>query len=158
MCSSDLLNEFEQSLCGGSKPFNIPNEYSIEFIPATMASSKVVKSGNVDKRFTPLSADDPTNVDPDKQSMQTQVRRWSVEEGTPIVQFIDQVMRSSSYVMDQAKYIKDEVTNAMKEQRPLKDLAWYKISVDITNKGWDEGRNDYAYKVKYTVSPYSINN
>jgi hypothetical protein len=83
-----------------------------------------------------------------------------VTAGIQIVQFIDQVMRSSSYITDQANFIINESTGKL-EPKPGAaadaEVTWYKVSFQAENLGWDDGRNDYAYKMIYTIAPYAIN-
>lgn len=156
----EALNKMELELVSSGK-FEVANEYAIEFAPPLLASSKVVKRGTTNKSATPgqqgQSAAD--QADPERQSMSKDARVWQVQAGQPIVQFIDEVMRNSSFILDQAKYQTDEVTKELLPQPSLGQVSWYKINVQCTPKlPYDKKRQDYAYLVKFVITPYAINN
>jgi len=97
---------------------------------------------------------------PNKQSMDVNTQIQGFIAGTQIVQCIDQILRRSSYIRDQQTQI---VLNKNGDTKPgpganLRNTAWYRIgfkAVPMLDK-YDEKRNDYAYKITYTVSPYRI--
>lgn len=156
----DALNEFQQSLVrpGGYK---IADQYEIQFNPASIASAKVSLKGEAYKA-TPLNQEKTPNaqLNQDTQRMDLTGRIVDITAGTQIVQFIDQIMRQSSYITDQANFIIEESTGKLLPKPNASndsDVQWYKISFQTENLGWDEGRNDYAYKMIYTISPYTIN-
>ena len=67
-------------------------------------------------------------------------------------------MRNSTYIQDQQLYSYDEKNRKWKPTNTsARNLAWYKISFEAYPLGWDEKRNDQAYRMKYIVSPYRIN-
>jgi hypothetical protein len=152
------LNDFEASLV--PRTFNIANEYSIEFYPADLANAKIVKPGSTNKSATPVNQDmSARNKLPETNSMAKDARIQRFQAGTPIVQIIDQIMRNSSYVTDQAKVTIDEVTGKTKTQVPVNNnLTWFKISVQTTPIDFDEKRQDFAYRIKYLITPYALNN
>ena len=153
----DALNRAEADLVTNGM-FEVANEYSVEFAPELLASSKVTKLGTTNKARVPMqqgrTAADKTN--PDTNSIDSSVRSFSFAAGTPVVAAIDEILKSSSYITDQARVYVDEVTQEVKPQPPLGNLAWYKISVQTTPKIFDNKRLDYAYQVKFVISPYPI--
>jgi hypothetical protein len=74
-----------------------------------------------------------------------------------IVQLLDQIMRNSTYLEDQqlVKYAEDGtlITNGSAAQQ---NVAWFKITMQAYPTKYDPKRNDYAYNIKYTISPYRI--
>lgn len=152
------LNDFEASLV--PRTFNIANEYSIEFYPADLANAKIVKPGSTNKSATPVTQDmSARNKLPETNSMAKDARIQRFQAGTPIVQIIDQIMRNSSYITDQAKVSIDEVTGKTKTQVPTNsNVTWFKISVQTTPIDFDEKRQDFAYRIKYLITPYALNN
>lgn len=152
------LNDYEKSLV--PKQFDVANEYSIEFYPPDLANAKITKPGSTNKAKTPMQQNQSASsqVDPATQSMMKDARTWSVQAGTPIVQLIDLVMRNSSYITDQANATIDETTQKLKPKVPTGEVAWYKISVQTTPIKFDEKRRDYAYRIKYLVTPYGLSN
>ena len=138
------------------------DEYNIEFALDTIASATIIKPGL--SKGTTSMAQPGTAADqklPSKQSMDVNTQTESVLAGTQIVQFIDRVLRGSSYIRDQQTEIFDNKTGRP-DRGPgvnLKNTTWYRIgfkAVPMLDK-YDEKRNDYAYKITYTISPYFIN-
>lgn len=152
------LNDFEKSLV--PTPFKIANEYSIEFNPPSLANAKITKPGGTNKSATPSPQDNSArNKLPETNAMMKDARVQRFQAGTPIVQIIDQILRNSTYITDQAKVTIDETTGKTKDQTPNGDnVTWFKINVVTTPIGFDEARRDFAYKIKYVISPYALNN
>jgi hypothetical protein len=77
-----------------------------------------------------------------------------------IVQFLDQIARNSTYIQDQQTVVIDPVTGLQKSQgKSGQNLAWFLIGFSaspISDQAWDFIRNDYAYRIKYVLSPYWI--
>jgi hypothetical protein len=154
------LNEW-QAQCVKAGTVQHPDEYNIEFVLDTMANATIVNPG-LDKGSTSM-AQPGTAADqklPIKQSMDVNTQIGGAIAGQQIVQFIDGVLRRSSYVRDQQTQIVDNKTGI---SRPgaggnLKNTTWYRIgfkAVPMLDK-YDEIRNDYAYKITYTISPFLI--
>jgi hypothetical protein len=95
--------------------------------------------------------------DPKKSSMNPTVRSRSVRAGTQIVQFIDEVIRNSSYITDQQSVIFNEKTKKYeKNGKPAQQFAWYQISVQAEPGEYDTKRNDYVYRMTFYVTPYAV--
>jgi hypothetical protein len=155
----DALNKTEAELIKEGV-WEVANRYSVEFVPAALGDARVTKGGKPNKAKTPMQqSNKPADkVDPASNSAAYDVRTIDIIAGTPIVTVINEILKNSTYVADQAKYINDEVTNEVKPQKPLGDLVWYKISVQTTPiLPFDKKRNDYAYDIKYIISAYPIN-
>jgi len=156
----DAINEFQRSLVrpGG---YEIADVYEIQFSPASIGSSTVALKGEAYKASPTNQQKDPrTQLDQGAQKLDLTGRIVQVGQGTQIVQFIDQVMRQSSYITDQANFTIEESTGKLKakENAPANaDLKWYKINFQAKSLGFDKGRNDYAYRMIYTITPYTIN-
>lgn len=155
----EALNTFQQSLV--PKTYKIADQYVIEFAPDTLKSSQIKKQLSTDYKATPMQQGDTPKekIDPATNSVIVQGRTVSVTAGTQIVQFIEQVMRGSTYITDQLLYQIDEVTGQAKKNNNSTDgfSAWYKISVRCESLGFDDLRNDFAYKMTFIVSPFGIN-
>jgi len=154
------LNEYQQELKKSGK-IEFADEFDIEFALPAMASASIVLPG-VNKSTTSMSAGGTAAEQklPSKQSMDTKTQTKAATAGMQIVQFIDTVLRNSSYISDQQITIIDNKTG---NERPgpgvnLKNTAWYKIGFKAVPKldEFDTIRNDYAYKMTYTISPYKI--
>lgn len=157
----DELNLHQQKLKRAGV-IQYADEYNIEFNLDSMANASVILPGLV-KGSTSMAQ--PTTAADQKlgakQSMDVNTQTQAVIAGTQIVQFIDFVMRRSSYIRDQQTTIIDNKTGKPKNGpgANLRNTTWYRIgfkAVPMLDK-YDELRNDYAYKITYTVSPYLIN-
>jgi hypothetical protein len=84
---------------------------------------------------------------------------FSFTAGQSIVQAIDMIIRTSTYVSSQQSIEIDEVTGKVskKENAPTV-FQWFKIRTQVTPLEYDNKRNDYAYEIKYIISRYQINN
>jgi hypothetical protein len=156
----EALNSFQKEQ-EKKLPGYVADQYVIEFAPASLGDSTVKKPGSTDFSNTPNQEQDPNgkSLNPATNSVKTSARVLPVVAGTQIVQFIDQVMRNSSYISDQSLYIKDEVTGAIKPNANSKNgqTAWFKINVTAQPLKMDKVRNDHAYKMTFTITPYAIN-
>ena len=153
----ETLNKLEQEQVQKGL-FEKANIYELEFLPKDLENSKVTLPGKL-KSKTPMQNGQTASdqIDPDKQSMDTTVRTFGFQAGTPIVQIIDQIMRNSSYITDQAIVAVDEEEQTNTEQKPLGQLAWYKINMEATPIGIDNKRKDSVYKIKFVITTYGIN-
>ena len=159
------LNQHQQEL-QSQLPGYVADEYTIEFVgagngPTAIEQARLRPPGGLDKKST-SNATPGTAADgllPNKQSMDPNSQTKSATAGMQVVQFLDQVLRNSTYLKDQQKIIIDPVTQ--KETfngQPANNVAWFKISLDAQAKldKFDTVRNQYAYKIKYVISPYRL--
>jgi hypothetical protein len=155
------LNEYQQQLVK-DRIVQYADEYNIEFVLDTIGSATVIQPG-LDKSATSMATPGTAGDQklPNKQSMDVNTQIQGVIAGTQIVQCIDQILRRSSYIRDQQTQI---ILNKNGDTAPgpganLRNTAWYRIgfkAVPMLDK-YDEIRNDYVYKITYTISPYKIN-
>ena len=157
----DALNSFqvklkEKGLC------QIPDQYEIKFAPATLGSEKVQLTGTTNYKLVGMSSstNSAKNKLPNSNRMDSNTRIIEVTAGTQIVQFIDQVMRTSTYITKQAAGTIDSETGKFTPDPKLKNstrgINWYKISFKSENLGWDSIRNLWAYKMTFIINQYSI--
>jgi hypothetical protein len=98
-----------------------------------------------------------------KQQVNRDVKNVSAVAGMSIVQFLDQVVRNSSYIFDQQTkiYKKDSSGRWTTQPRATggRTFAWYRIGMDAVplRDRYDEKRGDYAYRISYTITPYQVN-
>jgi len=158
----EALNTFQRRLSDPKNPnrkYDVPDEYVIEFAPTTLGGSTLKRQGTTDKSNTPMQRPSPTALSPASNSVNNKANRISVSAGMQIVQFIDQIMRSSSFITDQQLYIVDPETQEIKPNPnpPGGITAWYKVSVEATQLAYDARRHDHAYRMKFVITPYAIN-
>jgi hypothetical protein len=154
------MNEYQAQMVREGQ-YQIADEYSVEFVNPAIENARITKSGTIVKKNTPMSTS--TNAADqklgNKQSMDNASRIIPVSAGTQMVQFLDQVIRNSTYMEDQqvVKY-NEQTQEEMATGTPAKNLAWFKVTMQTEIKGYDYKRNDYAYKVKYILHAYKITN
>ena len=156
---AEALNTHQNQLVKDRR-YAIADIYEFEFNPVAMGEAKLKKPGSLDRSKTAgkeaKTAGQALNSKTD--SVDNNSQNWSIQAGTQIVQLIDQIMRSSSYIYEQATTQIDPNT-----QKPIASpgtgtgiTTWYKISVQATSLGYDNLRRDDAYRLKYLVTPYAI--
>ena len=154
------MNEFQAEMVRAGE-YQIADEYSVEFVNPAIENARIIKSGTIVKKNTSMStSNNPANQKlGTKQSMDNNSRIIPAAAGMQIVQYLDQVIRNSTFMEDQQILKYNELTQ--KEEAtgtPAKNLAWFKVTMQAEPKGYDYKRNDYAYKVKYILHAYKITN
>ena len=154
----EALNQYQKDLVD-RKIYTVADEYSIEFADSSIESAKITVPG-VDFKNTspqiPKTAQD--KLVKETQQVDPNARMLTITAGQQIVQVIDQAVRNSSYIRAQQTSTVEENTQKQKVNgSPGKNVAWFKINLEATPIKFDPKRNDYAYKIKYIVTPYRIN-
>ena len=156
------MNDFSQKLVNDKK-YQFADQYEIVFAPGAEAirdASIVLPDKKLVPVGTPASAR-ASAVNPATTSVQNTLNTKSITAGQPIVQVIDQIIRNSSYITNQAlsRYNEDNEQEPNSDnQQPKKPVNWYRINfeaVPIGNEP-DNQRNDYAYKIRYVISAYKL--
>jgi hypothetical protein len=162
------MNEFQQELVKSGK-YNVADEYSIEFvgIPGLASAADIsdakIQLPNVKKDTSKSPMQKPGNKDTKSLDQKTisvdyENRNFSITAGQQILQVIELVIRNSSYVGKQKLVIVDADGTQHINQQTNKNVTWFTISMSCERKGFDDKRNDYGYKIKYTVSPFLVKN
>jgi hypothetical protein len=153
------MNEYQAQMVREGQ-YQIADEYSVEFVNPAIENARITKTGLVFKN-TPMSTDQSAGAQKlgNKQSMDNNSRIIPVTAGTQMVQFLDQVIRNSTFMEDQQVLKYNENTQEeVATGTPAKNLAWFKVTMQSEIKGYDYKRNNYAYKVKYILHAYKITN
>lgn len=158
---AEALNTFQRRLADPKDPnrkYDVPDEYEIEFTEG-LGSATMKRQGTTDKSKVPMQKPSADAKRPASNSVNNNASAISVTAGMQIVQFIDQIMRSSSYITDQQLYIVDPKTQETKPNPNASGgiIAWYKVSVQATQLKYDVRRHDHAYRMKFVITPYAIN-
>ena len=162
------MNDFQQELVQRGT-YLIADEYSIEFVGIPdLASASDISGAKIqlpntkkDKKQAPNGQ--PINKNPSGLNQATlavdyENRNFSITAGQQILQVIEMVIRNSSYIGKQKLVIVDPDGKQELNQQTTKNVTWFTISMSCERKGFDDNRNDYAYKIKYTVSPFLVKN
>lgn len=137
----------------------IPDIYEIKFVDPLLSNASVVPPGPLDKSFSggSLMVTAADELLGEKQNMSPSVRQRSATAGQQIVQFIDTVLRNSSYVTDQQKVIWNQKTNTWEYNgKPAQNFAWFNISCQAEQLEYDAKQNDFAYRLTYIIAPYQV--
>jgi len=161
---AQALNVFQEQLVADGK-IQVPDSYRIELLTPALQNARVVPPGETNQRKVPMGPGPgaPANQqkNPATQSQNKDAGVTSALAGMSIMQFIDQYVRTSTYIYDQQIRIIDPKTGEPRDVgTPAEAVAWYRVgieSVPKTSAGYDRIRNDYAYDITYQISPYKVN-
>jgi len=162
------MNDFQQELVRRGT-YLIADEYAIEFVgipglasAADISDAKIqLPNTKKDTKQSPMQK--PTTTSPSGLNQATisvdyENRNFSITAGQQILQVIELVIRNSSYIGKQKLVIVDPDGVQTLNQQTTKNVTWFTISMSCERKDFDSNRNDYAYKIKYTVSPFLVKN
>ena len=161
----DALNRFQLDLVQ-QKIYTIADEYEIEFVDADeiKQAQLVLPPKKIDKKTGGMAAGadiNPQSLDPNKIPVNNTQRIMPVTAGQSVTQVIELIIRNSSYITGQAAVNNDpDGTPETSEKPPQKPMKWFLITYSATPIGEkiDPARNDFAYKMKYTITKYSVPN
>jgi hypothetical protein len=161
------LTEFNLDLTRGTRQiYEQADEYEIVFASGAeeIRDAKLVLPGKVEANQAAMSAPptkDVKSAGTKAGGKDTTIKNISITAGQPVVQVIDTVIRNSSYVQNQALTKIDAATG---EELPSADVKnksvkWFRINFEaVPKQPYDKLRNDYAYKIRYIISAYTIDN
>ena len=161
----DAMNKFQQELVQ-RKVYNIADEYELVFVDADEIKQAQLQGPqkDVDKKtasMAPGANADPKSLDSSKIPANTTQRNKPIPAGQSITQVIDFIIRNSSYITNQERVINNpDGSTEDKAQTVQKPMSWFLITYSATPIGdkIDSQRNDFAYKIKYTITKYSVPN
>ena len=166
------MNQFQQDLVT-RRIYEIADEYSIEFVgveglaSATDISGAKLQTANtrIDKGKAPMPKATTTsggteNLNPDKTQVDNVSRSFSITAGQQIIQAIELAIRNSEYISKQSLVTKNPDGSQEVNNTKTDPVKWFNITMSAERQpgGLDRKRNDYAYKIKYTVMPYALKN
>ena len=161
----DALNQFQQDLVK-RKIYTVADEYEIVFVDADEIKQAPLTGPQpkIDKKpaaMAPGANIDPQSLDSSKIPVNTTQRLKPIAAGQSITQVIDLIIRNSKYITDQEIVINNpDGSTTDGSTATQKTMSWFLISYSATPIGdkIDPNRNDFAYKMKYTVTKYSVSN
>lgn len=139
-----------------------PDTYNIVLDPL-LEQAKVVPPGSVDLKGVPMAANQTAQqqLDERTQAVDKNSKKFSIVAGTSILQFLDQVVRNTTYIYEQqTKYYDPKTKKLEPNGKPANVTGWYRIGMQAVPQGanrYDRKRNDYAYDITYRVELYKIN-
>ena len=157
----DALNQFQKDLVN-SKTYEIADVYEVQFTtPPNIGQEQVTIPGTVSYKSTGMANKKTPNAqtNTDTDNVQTVSRIIQARAGTQIVQFMDQVIRNSTYITKQANITINEqgiATPTANNSTQTSGFMWYKLTFQVENLGYDSKRNDFAYKMIFIVNQYPV--
>jgi hypothetical protein len=152
------LNQYQQDKVKAGE-ITYPDTYTIVFVSNAIGQAQIKKAGQ-DKKATATQSGGTAaqQLDSNKQSVDTNSRTLNITAGRPLTQVIDQILKNSTYIEDQQIVkVLEESGKQVPNGAAAKNVAWFKISMEATPGKYDPLRNDYAYDIKYIVTPYKVN-
>ena len=160
----EALNNYQLTLLNNKdsagKPdplIQIADKYEIIFPESIIGDALIVPPNGLDKSLT-VGNNGGTAADqklPNKQSMDPKSRARAASAGQQIVQFIEQVIRSSTYIQNQSNQVWNQSTGKyVNNPTRATQFAWFQVFCNIDIIGYDYIRNDNAYRMTFTVVPY----
>ena len=160
------LNNYQLTLLNNKDPntgqprplIQVPDDYEIVFVDDIIADASIVPPAGLDKALTagPAGGTAADKLLPNKQSMDPTSRARAAAAGQQIVQFIEQVIRSSTYVQNQSAQVFNQSTGTYEtgSQKLADQFAWFQVLCNVAIKDYDYIRKDFAYKMTFTVVPF----
>lgn len=152
----------------GTKTVEIPDEYEVKFASETLRGAKVIIP-NVDNSLKNAAGTVPSETKTENVRKNTSVpknaKNFVILPGTPIIQWMDFMIRNSEYVKGQAAFkITEKTADAdiqgeedfYGEKTSTKPVKWYKITPFNKILGYDKLRKTYANKITYVISEYGV--
>lgn len=159
----NALNEYQAQLVKDND-FIYPDIYDIRLDEPILQSAKMQPPESAaGLQSTPMNANSTAAQSKDgrKQSVDRNSKNVSATAGMSIVQFLDQVTRTSTYIYDQQTKIWVQDVNGKWAPKPrgtnAQSMAWYRIGMEAVPYEYDEKRRDYAYRITYSITPYQVN-
>lgn len=143
--------------------FEFRDEYEFVFVNASDIQQSPLKAleTKVDKKLAAMGAaasQYAQNLNSDKVPGSLTQVSISIAAGTPIVKALDQVIRNSQYITKQQSSYETRDGDTRPNSSQGKTPTWFQISYSAVPLQYDNMRKDYAYKMRYTITKYSIPN
>ena len=159
----DALNKYQAEISGPGKdkPQEYPDHYNIVLVDQVLRDAKVVPPGKVNLKQTPMTQAQTANQqkNPSTQKVNNDAKTSKIIAGTSIVKFLDDLVRSSTYIYDQQIALYDPKTGKLIQNgTPAETIGWYRIGLEATPQPgkFDTKRNDWAYDITYSVNIFAV--
>lgn len=163
---AQAMNDLQKELVKNGT-FQYGDTYEVAFAPGAevIAGAKVtLKNPKANQSSTPMSkpaSQSPSSSLPEKQNVTYNGRNIPISAGTQMLYAIDQIIRNSSYIYDQANLTSDENNpNEYIQNDTRVPVKWFNIMMEAVPDGnkYDKERNTPVYKIKYVIATYQVQN
>lgn len=170
------MNDFQKKLVQDGV-YEYADQYEIVFVNGaeSIRDSSIIKPENKIKNLaaTPMgkpATTDPSGLDPRKNQVDNTLRNSAVTAGQQLLQVIDLTIRNSTFVTQQARVVNQEEDDTTPSgdvagetptaAPPTAKVNWFNITMEAVPRvsEYDYKRNDYAYDIRYIISPYVVVN
>ena len=170
------MNDFQQKLVQDGK-YEYADRYEIVFANGaeSIRDASITKPTNRIKNISksPMgkpATQDPNALDPRKNQVDNTLRNSAITAGQQLLQVIDLAIRNSTYITQQALETTQEVMTdelGIPLEQPASTgapatakITWFNITMEAVPRTdeYDYERNDFAYDIRYIISPYTVAN
>jgi hypothetical protein len=152
------LNAHQQDLVKNGQQ-EIADEYEIQLynLPG-LIDATLNTQGRQDKSRAPMEMlkNAANRLLGSKQSYDKNTKNYNITAGTQVAQLIDLAVRASSFITNQQTIVYDQNQQPI-QQQPTATTMWFRIQGSALPLGYDRKRRNTAYRFKYLVTPYQIN-
>jgi hypothetical protein len=158
-----VMNAYQQQLVKDGKA-GVADEYEIVFANGAekIRDATLFKPGSTTNKgatdMGPAPQQDPSGLSPDKGAVNPNSRNQGITAGMQMLQAIDIAIRNSNYITNQATTVIAEGDDDRSETSGTANatsFSWYHIAMSVQQLGYDCKRNDFAYRVRYTIIPFA---
>jgi len=156
----DALNKWQEKQVKCNKQ-SLADVYEID-IDDEIAEAELVAPGSIVVERTGMTNDsnplDELKARVEDYQNAIKTKTFSINAGIKIIRFLDLVIRTSKYISNQYDAVYDPATNEIKEFKKKNPgpLNWFKIRTKIEILGFDNIRNQWAYKITYKIRKQEI--
>ena len=161
---AQALNKYQQEHVNDGT-YTHADIYKIVISHPEIANSSIVPPGEINRLAKPMTkaTTGAQAKDGEKQSVNNNAQTVSATAGQSIIQFIQQAVQRSDFILKQQTKIIVKDNNGKDKEVPqsngARTTAWFTINVEAKPRGngyYDPKRNDYAYEITYEIAPYAI--
>jgi hypothetical protein len=158
-----VMNAYQQQLVKDGKA-SVADEYEIVFANGAekIRDATLFKPGSTTNKgatdMGPAPQQNPSGISPDKGAVNPNSRNQGITAGMQMLQAIDIAIRNSNYITNQATTVIAEGDDDRSEASgtaSTTSFSWYHIAMSVQQLDYDPKRNDFAYRVRYTVIPFA---
>lgn len=158
-----VMNAYQQQLVKDGK-VQVADEYEIVFANGAekIRDATLYKPGSTTNKgatdMGPAPSQNPSGLSPDKGAVNPNSRNQGITAGMQMLQAIDIAIRNSNYITNQATTVISEGDDDRSEANgtaSTTSFSWYHIAMSVQQLEYDNKRNDFAYRVRYTIIPYT---
>ena len=147
----------------------LATQWDVKFIGEaenTIKTASIISKADLDKRKWAMSSSTKKSESTTKSEListpSSATKQISFNNGTPILQCVNQIILQSSYLENALKTVymsglepdPDTNSNAEAPTGANKTIKWYTISPEVTVLGWDTKQKDFVYKTTFIIQQY----